>query len=227
MPLCLLFAAGSVPARAQDKQNAWSGLWNECYDVHTIGFDERMGEFTKLVRTGKSWQKDVDAEKRAIDAVTDKTCKSWAASPNGDGFLKEFRRKYGKAAGMALSLEDEAENYLLASLQKWNKLQQEEVRTLVSHPSGKRDLQWDVHFPCSRAFTFAMKHVQNEVRAIQEKFNRLREQCPAAANDAIQAAEQKTSAAFAQNNLKGKAPGSHRKPSGRASDITGTEKKSP
>lgn len=225
--LALLLVYAPRPGHADEPADAWNGLWNECYDVHTIGFDERMDSFKKLISLGKAWQSDVESDKAAIDAVTDKTCKAWAASPNGDTYLKEFLDKYGAASGLALSLEDEASNYLLANLEKWNQLQSEEVKTLESFPSGAHDLRWETHFPCSGAFSRAVTHIRAETQAIEQKLDRLRKQCPHAADSAIRASAAERArrsggpdSASAPSGLMPKG-----NPSGSQSDITGTDKK--
>lgn len=227
----LLLLSVPLPASAQEAADAWaSNLWNECYDVHTIGFDERMESFTKLINLGKSWQRSVDENKIALDAVTDKTCKKWAASPNGDTYLKEFQVKYGDASGLALSLEDEATNYLVANLESWNKLQEKEVGTLESFPSGDHNLKWRRDFPCSGAFSRATTHIKAEIRVLEQKLARLRKECPHGADDtamqagAASAPAATSNAAVNGNTSKSTAPVPQGTSGGSGSDITGTGK---
>lgn len=218
--LSLLMLSGA-PAFA----TPWDDLLQSCNNVYTAGFLDRIGQFKVLTSEGKTWEREVEREKAAVDAVTDDTCKRWGASPNGHGHLEEFVKKYGDVSSRAISLEDKAQNYFVSNLRLWIELQRQEVSKMEGFLVDK--VAWETEFPaCAGAFAATVRHVDEQMKAVRAKFERLKKQCPGAADAAIREVASKAPSATAVNGspqkiLSGENQGRSK------SDITGTKKKAP
>lgn len=183
--IAIAFLFHSIVALANsggDSASFWKGMWANCHDVHSPGFDQRIEEFKKYLREGNKWEQSVELEKAEIRTIINKTCVSWAADPNGHEHLKDFRTRYAKVSKEAIDISDKANGYLLPTIKNWTLLMQAECAEAISFPE-EEPLVWERDFPCSQSFTAAINRIETRMKEVTELFNEVKKKCPIAADE--------------------------------------------
>lgn len=225
IPCASLLLATAFPVA--HAEGPWTGLWDHCQNLHTPSFDRQLADFKGMVGRGPEWDRSVKAETGELDMLADKTCKEWAANPNGHTALANFTQKFTAVSADALRAQAQARDDFLARLTRWNQEQRAEARRWRTFRTGAKDRVWERDFPCSGAFAAAATHVKTQMQVIERRFERLRKECPAAA-DFLPA---RAPASLSGVKAAPAAGAPVRVPTGtlpkRESDITGTKPKKP
>lgn len=214
---CALLAPLHASAGTSSHTAFWSGIWDQCYDVHLEGFDDRIEDFKRYLVKGRNWEDRVDAEKADIDALIGGTCKEWAADPNGDKPLRQFLIEFPRVVKQANAINEKANDYLLPTLNLWTKLEEAELAEMDLFDGGP--LSWDL-FPCSVAFTSMEDKIQARLGELRAKIDELRAKCPHGADDLPAIS---TTKKFGVGSGKGAGVPSGSSPR-QGSDITNTQK---
>lgn len=208
-------ALGSTKA-AEPGESVWVGLWNSCQSYKRPSFIAKFASFRKLIGQGRSWSSRVNRTRNEIDHVTNHTCRTWALNPNGHQSLLEFRKEFSAIASSALGQKEENRTELSPALdQRWN------AQSAELNPNG---FSFD-DFPCGKAVRTAQAHIEEQLNQLESGFDRLRKECPKAADGALKELAE-ASAHMAKNAKRGEgAPSANKQPRPRhGSDITGLEK---
>jgi|GEM_PF-4362974 len=209
----LLVVSPQVSVAAEG--GSWQQNWDACRDFRGLTFQWNGSEIKELYQQGMLWEKKVSKEISEISDVAQTTCKAWAENPNGDVPLKEFIRRFTEISKSALLLKQEATEKLSPGLTSWWK----------NESSGLAIFGFKFEsYRCGRAVINTQKSVKADLLRIEQKFDALKNQCPAAADELIAKAKVTgpNSEKFGYGN-----GGPARTPSGTSekghSDITGTK----